>query len=219
METNPLPAAVPSATAVIRMGHPEGTQCESTRYWPQIAQCTSKESFQRCNLFIAPFLHRKLLNSLTGDIWVSVIYHSFLYFQPPGVCCKILYIVTLPLSLGSGFSELSKRLPPGPNSQIKLILSFKVIHYFQSISFFNCCLNCWRRQILLRIWKLNSPEKATTLSSLRLPWPILARGVGREWRRTQASNHAPSDPVKQKGNVWVSKRNRTQAEQKRKVID
>ena len=80
METNPLPAPVPSATAIIPMKHPEGTQCESTRYWPQIAQCTSKESFQRCNLFIAPFLHRKLLNSLTGDIWFFVIYHFFLIF-------------------------------------------------------------------------------------------------------------------------------------------
>ena len=33
-----------------------------------------------------------------------------------------------------------------------------------------------------------------------------------------ASNRPLLDPVKQEGNVWVSKRNRTQAEQKRKVI-
>ena len=77
METNLLPAVVPSATAVNPMEHPEGTRCESTRYWPQIVQCTSKESKSPV---LAPFLHRKLLKSLTGDIWFSVIYHSLLIF-------------------------------------------------------------------------------------------------------------------------------------------
>ena len=77
MEIKLLPAVVPSATAVNPMEHPEGTRCESTRYWPQIAQCTSKESKSP---ILAPFLHRKLLNSLTGNIWLSVTYRSLLIF-------------------------------------------------------------------------------------------------------------------------------------------
>ena len=37
-------------------------------------------------------IHRKALNSLTWDVWFSLVYSNLLMFRPPGLFCKNFYI-------------------------------------------------------------------------------------------------------------------------------
>ena len=36
-------------------------------------------------------IHTKALNSLTWDVWFSLINNKFLMFRPPALCCKLLF--------------------------------------------------------------------------------------------------------------------------------
>ena len=43
-------------------------------------------------------IHRKVLNSLTWDIWFSLINNNLLMFRVPALSCKLLYNLTPPCS-------------------------------------------------------------------------------------------------------------------------
>ena len=80
-----------------------------------------------------PLCHQgspKMLNSLTWDIWFSLIDSNLLKYRLPGLCCKkLLYILSPPLPLWSSLSELFERLCPGLKSSVlstkeNIILNF-----------------------------------------------------------------------------------------------
>ena len=111
-------------------GEPWGNiGCENTGYWPQIAQIHTEEWFQWAKNFAFSLL-RKVLNSLTRDIWYSSIINNLLMFQITYpllkyccFCCCLdaksnqtlcdLTIVThqAPLSMGFPRQEYWSRLP------------------------------------------------------------------------------------------------------------
>ena len=53
-----------------------------------------RQDFREPRLLHLP-IHRKVLNSLTWDIWFSFIYNDFLMLRLPALCCKI---TTYPIS-------------------------------------------------------------------------------------------------------------------------
>ena len=57
-------------------------------------------------------LFRKVLNSLTWDVWFSLI-KRILTFRPPALCCKTLIYTTSLLASWKQFSGLLEMLPPG----------------------------------------------------------------------------------------------------------
>ena len=65
-------------------------------------------------------IHRKALNSLTWDIWFSLINNNLLMFRLPGLCCKNFCISWLPPYLfGAGpQSDISERLCPRLKSSV-----------------------------------------------------------------------------------------------------
>ena len=80
-------------------------------------------AYQR-NDFNEPWLlhlsiHRKALNSLTWDVWFSLINSNLLMFRLPCLLLqKLLYILAPPLPLQSNLSELSEMLCPGLKSSV-----------------------------------------------------------------------------------------------------
>ena len=68
--------------------HSEGTQDGKVPDTsPRQLRCRSKEWFQWAQTSHLP-IHRKMLNSLTWDIWFSWINCNLLMFLLPGLCCK-----------------------------------------------------------------------------------------------------------------------------------
>ena len=65
---------------------------------------------------LASSICRKVLNSLAWDIWFSLINSNLLVTL--SLFPKLLYILAPPLSLRSGFSELSKMLCPRLKSSV-----------------------------------------------------------------------------------------------------
>ena len=105
-------AATPSSAAWRNSGW------ENTGYWPQIAEVYvhQRNDFSELRLLHLP-THKKALNSLTWDIWFSLINNNLLTFQLPALCCKNSYISWLPpCLLRTVFSTLSKMLSPGLKS-------------------------------------------------------------------------------------------------------
>ena len=101
--------------------HSEGIQDVENR----ILALDSSGAHQR-NVFIEPRLlhlpiHRKALNSLTWDVWFSLINSNLLIFRLPGFCCKSYISWILPyLFRAASPSELSERLPAGLKSSASL---------------------------------------------------------------------------------------------------
>ena len=62
---------------------------------PKYLRCISKEWFQWAQTLYL-LIHRKALNSLTWDIWFSLINSTLLMFQLPGLYWKNSYISWLP---------------------------------------------------------------------------------------------------------------------------
>ena len=98
-------------------------------------------AYQR-NYFSEPrFLHlpicRKVLNTLTWDIWFSLINNNLLMFWLPGLCCKSFYIFCFPsLLLQSSLSVLSEMQCPGLKSSVlsakeNIILNFLGCAFFK----------------------------------------------------------------------------------------
>ena len=63
-----------------------------------------RNDFSKPRLLHLP-IQRKVLNSLTWDIWLSLINNNLLVFRLPVLCCKLLYKLTPPPHL------LPQRLP------------------------------------------------------------------------------------------------------------
>ena len=76
-----------------------GTQkVKNTRSWPQTAEIHVKGIYERHN-FSEPRLlqlpiHRKVLNSLSWDIWFSLIHKTLLILRLLALCYKLLYNLT-----------------------------------------------------------------------------------------------------------------------------
>ena len=69
-------------------------------------------------------VHRKALNSLTWDIWFSLINNNLLKFRLPVPCCQFLYNLTPPLlrwnsSLRISWDTVSQAWNPKTSHQIK----------------------------------------------------------------------------------------------------
>ena len=81
-----MPAVKPSATeAPPHKSTRRDSGWESMRHWPQRAEVHSSFSEPR---LLHLSIYRKVLNSLTWDIWFSLIRSNHLIFQLPGLCCK-----------------------------------------------------------------------------------------------------------------------------------
>ena len=75
--------------------HSEGTQDGKVPDTsPRQLRCRSKEWFQWAQTSHLP-IHRKMLNSLTWDIWFSLINSNLLMLWLAGFCCKNSYISCL----------------------------------------------------------------------------------------------------------------------------
>ena len=134
-------------------------------------------------------VHRKVLNSLTWDVWFSFINSNLLMFQLPGFCCKNSYIPAFPLPLQSSPSELSERLPPGlkssaspslwikHNSQLLGCAFFSVDNFQAWIKFSSPWLLSPRLLQLSQEWlPLSNPQY--TLK----PWIIGLLDAGNAWK-------------------------------------
>ena len=89
----------------------------STGPWSQRVRCRSKEFFQWAKLLHLP-LHREVLNSLTWDVWFSLINSNLLItwslFQ------KLLYILAPPYLLGAVSQSYLRCCVPALNPQFCL---------------------------------------------------------------------------------------------------
>ena len=76
-----------------------------------------RHDFSEPRLLYLP-IHRKAVNSLTWDVWFSLISNTLLMFQLPGFCCKDSYISWLVFHLfrTAPWSNLQKH----PASHYKL---------------------------------------------------------------------------------------------------
>ena len=71
-------------------------------HWPQIAEVSHQRNDFKEPRLLYPPIHRNVLNSVTGDIWFSLISSHLLMFHPPGLCCKApTYPGPLPGLLGA----------------------------------------------------------------------------------------------------------------------
>ena len=69
--------------------NPEETHAVKTRILaPDSWGAYQKNCFSEPRLLHLP-IHEKMLNSLTWDIWFSLIYNNFLTSRLPAFCCKI----------------------------------------------------------------------------------------------------------------------------------
>ena len=89
-----------------------------------------------------PPIHRKALNSLTWDIWFSLINNNLFDVQTTCPLLQNFYITwLLPSPLWSSLSELSEMLSPGLQStflpQIKLNLQLSCCAFFLSHQFYH----------------------------------------------------------------------------------
>ena len=115
---NTLPFARLSATAATpQTVHPEGTQDEKNRTLALDSWgANQRNDFSEPRLLHLP-IHRKALDSLTWDVWFSLINSNLLMFQLPGFFLqKLLCVLAPPLPLQSSPFERSERLPPGLES-------------------------------------------------------------------------------------------------------
>ena len=73
----------------IPMVSPKGAQnVKNIGYWPQDNwDAYERNDFSKLRLWLLP-LHRKVLNSLTWDIWFSLINNNLLMLRLPALCCK-----------------------------------------------------------------------------------------------------------------------------------
>ena len=88
-QTKDAVAIKPSATTAAPVVHPEGTQAGKAQdIGPRYLRFISKD-FKEPRLLHLP-IHRKVLNSLTWDVWFSLINSKLLMFQLLGkICCKM----------------------------------------------------------------------------------------------------------------------------------
>ena len=116
---NRMPAIKASATAAPQWWTLRRLRMEKYRTLaPESWGADQRDDFIESRLLHLP-IHRKALNSLTWDVWFSLINSNLLIFQPSGPCCKTSYI-SLPPSLPLQISplELSERLCPGLKSSV-----------------------------------------------------------------------------------------------------
>ena len=73
----------------IPMVSPKGAQnVKNIGYWPQDNwDAYERNDFSKLRLWLLP-LHRKVLNSLTWDIWFSLINNNLLMLRLPALCRK-----------------------------------------------------------------------------------------------------------------------------------
>ena len=113
-----MPTIKQAAAKAISVVHPEETRDEKTQHTdPQIAEvhikgmisviphsCPHSRSaiYRKAHTLI----HRKVLNSLTWDVWFSLINRNHLMFWLPGLCC------TSHIFSGSSLVSLKQSLRP-----------------------------------------------------------------------------------------------------------
>ena len=74
----------------------------------------SRAAYQRHDFSEPTLLHlsTRALNSLTWDIWFSLISNHLLMFRGPALCCEILCNLAPPHFLGAVLPESLEMLPP-----------------------------------------------------------------------------------------------------------
>ena len=98
----------------VPMVSPKGAQnVKNTGYWPQDNwDAYERNDFNKLRLLHLP-LHRKVLNSLTWDIWFSLINNNLLMFRKPALYCNTsIYLGFPPHILRAVLSGLLEILPP-----------------------------------------------------------------------------------------------------------
>ena len=78
--------------------------CEKHILAPDSWEAYERSDFTDPRLLHLP-IYRKALNSLTWDIWFSLISTNLLLFKLLGICCKLLYYMTPPHPSWEHFSQ------------------------------------------------------------------------------------------------------------------
>ena len=111
---NRMPAIKPSATAAPQRCTLQGLRMRKHRtVAPDSWGADQRNDFNEPRLLHLP-IRRKALNSLTGDVWFSLINSNLLMFWLPGVCWKNSYVSSLPpYLLGAALQSYLRCCVPG----------------------------------------------------------------------------------------------------------